>query len=67
MAQQVKDLALSLQRLGSLQWGGFDPWSRNFCRPWVWPKKNCSDSRIKDTQQVALGKMHSLSEPRLPH
>ena len=29
----VKDLALSLL------WPGFDPWPRNFCMPWEWPKK----------------------------
>ena len=26
MAQQVKDLALSLQQLGSVLWHGFNPW-----------------------------------------
>ena len=30
MAQQVKDLALSLQQLGLLLLRGFDPWPRNF-------------------------------------
>ena len=30
MAQQVKDLVLSLQQLGLLLWRGFDPWPRNF-------------------------------------
>ena len=30
VAQQVKDLVLSLQQLGSLLWCGFDPWPRNF-------------------------------------
>ena len=29
-AQWVKDLALSLQRLGSLLWCGFEPWPGNF-------------------------------------
>ena len=28
----VKDLALSLLCCG------FDPWPRNFCMPWAWPK-----------------------------
>ena len=32
LAQQVKDLALSLLWLGLLQFE-FDPWSRNFCMP----------------------------------
>ena len=31
MAQQVKDLALSLLQLGLLLWHGFDPW------PWELP------------------------------
>ena len=29
MAQQVKDLTLSLQQLGLLLWHGFDPWPGN--------------------------------------
>ena len=33
MAQQVKDLALSLWQPGSLLWQGFNPWSGNFCIP----------------------------------
>ena len=39
LPQQVKDLALSLQHLGSLLWCGFDPWPRNFHMPRVQPKK----------------------------
>ena len=31
MAQQVKDPALSLQRLWSLLWRRFDPWPGNSC------------------------------------
>ena len=30
MVQWIKDLALSLQCLGSLLWLGFNPWSGNF-------------------------------------
>ena len=33
MPQRVKDLALSLQQLQLLLWGGFDPWLRNFPMP----------------------------------
>ena len=33
MAQQFKDLALSLM------WQGFDPWPGNFHTLWAWPKK----------------------------
>ena len=39
MAQQVKDLALSLQWLESLVWHGFDPWPRNFHMPRAQTKK----------------------------
>ena len=39
MAQWIKDPVLSLQWLGLLLWHRFDPWPRNFCRPWAWPKK----------------------------
>ena len=40
MAQQVKDLALSMLRLlRLLPWHGFDPWPRNFCMQWARPNK----------------------------
>ena len=39
MAQQVKDLVLSLQQLGLLLWYRFDPWPGNFHMPQVQPKK----------------------------
>jgi len=39
VAQWLKELALSLQQLGSLLWCGFDIWLRNFHMPWAWPKK----------------------------
>ena len=38
VAQQIKDLALSLQQLGWLQWHGFDHWPRNFHMLWALPK-----------------------------
>ena len=37
--QWIKDPALSLQRLRSLLWHGFDPWPRNLHMLWVQPKK----------------------------
>ena len=37
MAQQVKDLALSL--LWLRLWCGFNPWPGNLPMPQVWPKK----------------------------
>ena len=39
MAQQVKNLVLSLQWLWLQLWHGFGPWPGNFCMPWVQPKK----------------------------
>ena len=39
MAQQVKDLVVSLQQFQSLLWHLFDPWPGNFCMPWVRQKK----------------------------
>ena len=40
MAQQVKDLVLSLQHLGLLLWLEFHPCPGNFCMPKVMPKKS---------------------------
>ena len=37
--QEVKDPALSLQRLGSLLWRRLSPWPGNFHMPQVRPKK----------------------------
>ena len=39
VAQQVKDLVLSLQWLRSLLWHGFNPWPGNFHMLQVQPKK----------------------------
>ena len=39
MAQQAKDLALSLQSCGSMLWCSFDHWPGNFHMPQVKPKK----------------------------
>ena len=40
VAQGVKDLVLSLQRLRLPLWLRFDSWPENFCLPRVQPKKN---------------------------
>ena len=40
MVQWVKNLAWSLQCLGSLLWCGFDPWPGNFHMPRAHPKNN---------------------------
>ena len=50
MAQWVKDLALSLQWLGSLLWCGFDPWHMLQ----AWSKKNVHSSRMKLTFENLL-------------
>ena len=47
MVQQVKYLALSLQWLESLLLGRFNPWSRNFHRLWLQPKKKDSEEKKK--------------------
>ena len=60
MAQQVKDLALSLQQLGPVVWYRFDPWPRNFHVPWAWEetKQNktkhsiIKQSKIKGKEKV---------------
>ena len=38
VALWVRDLVLSLLWLELLVWRGFDPWPRNHCLQWVWPK-----------------------------
>ena len=45
VAQWVKDMALSLEWLGSLLWLGFDPWPRNFHVSQAWPKKKKKDKK----------------------
>ena len=42
MAQQVKDVVLSLQQLGSSLWLGLDPWPGNFHMSQARPKKKVS-------------------------
>lgn len=38
VAEWVKDLEVSLEKLRSLLWYGFDLWPGNFLMLWVWPK-----------------------------
>ena len=45
VAQQVKDLASSLQELGSLLWHRFDPWLRNLHVSQVHPPKSSYKNR----------------------
>ena len=44
--QRVKDLALSLQWLGSLLWHRFAPWPGYLCTWWVWPKKKKEEELV---------------------
>ena len=39
LEQWAKDLVLPQLWYRLQLWFGFDPWSRNFCMPWVQPKK----------------------------
>ena len=45
LAQWVKDLALSVLRLGPVLWCGFDPWPGYFHMPGAWSKKKRSSRR----------------------
>ena len=49
--QQIKDPALSLQRLGSLLWHRFSPWPRNFHLPWG--QQNKQTNKQTNTPQGA--------------
>ena len=53
MAQQVKDLVLSLQWLESLPWKRFDPWLGDFHIPWAAKKK-------KNTSKVTQLKRNDI-------
>lgn len=62
VAQQVKDVAWSLQQLRSLLCRGFDPWPENFHMMRVWPKKKeeywkilGKDSELKKKKQKCWG------------
>lgn len=57
VAQWVKNLALSLQRLRVLLWCGFDPRPGNFHMPRAWPKK-----REKKKKTVSMYMCISISQ-----
>ena len=50
MVQQVKDLALSLQWLGSLLWLGFYPWPGNFYM--LWTQQTPPQKKIKKLKEM---------------
>ena len=49
MAQQVRDLALSLL------WPEFSPWPGNFHRPQVWPKEEGGGGEGEEEEEEAGG------------
>ena len=53
MAQQIKDMVLSLLWLWLLLWYGFHPWPRNFCMPQAQPKKKRYVSGIKKPKFIS--------------
>ena len=67
MAQQVKDLALPLQWLGSLLWCGLEPWPGNFHLLQVWPKEKkmtCPDPlRVVTSLKESAGARTELFHP----
>ena len=56
VAQQVKDPVLSLMWLRLLLWHRFDPWSRHFHMPWVWPSIHQSITQ-KQTNKIRTSKI----------
>ena len=67
MVQQVKDLVLSLQWLGSLLWHSFDPWPGNFYMLWVQPKKKKKkESDVDLSERKAYVALHKLKHPKCP-
>ena len=60
MVQQVKDLALSPQQLGSVPWCGFDLWPGNFHMLQTWPKKRKKQKKNNNKGQHNTGFSVSL-------
>ena len=59
-SEQIRDLALSLQRLGSLLLHGFDSWPGNFQLPWAQPKKETS-FQLSRIESYILNLSHHFS------
>ena len=65
MAQQVKDLAWSLLRLGLLLWRSFHPWPGNSRMPWAWPKpKTIQKTQVRACSLLWL--KHSRGSSKTP-
>ena len=50
MAQQIKDLALSLQQPWSLLWNRFNPWPGNFYTLQAQPKKKKKKKKKRERE-----------------
>ena len=63
MAQQVKELALSLQWLGSLSWPGFNSWTWKCTYVRLLPKEKSKREKQTDrnSKMQCLDKMRSFS------
>ena len=59
VAQQVKDLALSLLQLRLPPWCGFDPWPGNFCMPKAQPKKETETAQENHPAKVGASILSS--------
>ena len=66
MAQQVKDLVLSLQQLGLLLWRGFDPWPRNFHILQEGERKKKKKKNVT-LPLTSLGQLFQLPESQFAH
>ena len=57
--QQVKDLALPLQRLGSLLCHRFDLWPGNFHMPWAW---HVGKKKVKGSKKIEHANINQKKE-----
>ena len=63
VVQLIKDLALPLQRLGSLLWHGFASWTRNFHMPKMQPppkKKQQQKTHGSGVAVILVGRLLKL-------
>ena len=54
MAQQVKDLTLTVQWLRSLLWRGLNPWPENFCMMQVQPENRNNNPKVDHSAFVQV-------------
>ena len=64
VAQCVKDLALSLQQLGSLQWCGLDPWPGNFPMSQIHSNKNKTKQKKKPRSLKLISWKEDKDKPK---